>query len=105
MTNNNTPKRSGLMTQELLNRLPKLYSQEAVEDPVAIAKFFTPDSSWSWYPVEFDGDDLFFGLVIGFERELGYFLLSELESCRGPLGLSIERDLHFVPMPISKIVR
>ena len=105
MTDNGTSKRSRLMTQELLNRLPKLYSQENIEDPIAQTKFFTPDSNWHWYPVEFDGDDLFFGLVIGFERELGYFTLSELESCRGPLGLPIERDLYFTPMPISQIVR
>ncbi|OHB59060.1 MAG: hypothetical protein A2Y12_18475 [Planctomycetes bacterium GWF2_42_9] len=44
-----------------------------------------------------------FGLVLGHERELGYFSLSELESCQGPLGLRIERDLHFAPTPLSKI--
>ena len=99
MNNNN----KSLLTDAIRQRLPKLYSQENVEDPIAQAKFFTPDSQWSWYPVEFDGDDTFFGLVIGFERELGYFTLSELESCRGPMGLPIERDLHFTPMPISKI--
>ena len=31
--------------------------------------------------------------VDGFEKELGYFSLRELESARGPLGLPIERDL------------
>ena len=101
MNNNN----KSLLTDAIRQRLPKLYSQENVEDPIAQVKFFTPDSSWSWYPVEFDGEDTFFGLVFGFERELGYFSLSELESCRGPLGLPIERDLHFTPMPISKIER
>ena len=29
----------------------------------------------------------------GFEKELGYFSLSELESVRGPYGVGIERDL------------
>ena len=101
MNNNN----KSLLTDAIRQRLPKLYSQEAVEDPIAQVKFFTPDSQWSWYPVEFDGEDLFFGLVIGFERELGYFSLSEIEACRGPLGLPIERDLHFAPMPISQIER
>ncbi len=38
---------------------------------------------------------MFFGLVDGFERELGYFSLSELESVHGPYGVGIERDLYF----------
>jgi hypothetical protein len=38
---------------------------------------------------------MFFGLVQGFEEELGYFTLRELQEARGPLGLAIERDMHF----------
>jgi len=48
---------------------------------------------------------LFFGYVIGHEEEWGYFLLSELESVRGPGGLTIERDLYFKPGPFSQIIR
>ena len=55
-------------------------------EPYAIVKFFTPDSSWTWYASEFDGDDLFYGLVDGFELEYGYFRLSELAGGAGPLG-------------------
>ena len=66
-------------------------------------KFFTPDSSWTWYVTEFDpAERRCFGLVIGHERELGYFSLAELESVRGPLGLPIERDLDFTPTPLSR---
>jgi hypothetical protein len=51
-----------------------------------------------------EGDDfLFFGLVDGQEKELGYFRLSELESARGPLGLRIERDLHWRPRALKEI--
>lgn len=46
----------------------------------------------------------FFGLVDGFEKELGYFSLSELESVKGPLGLKIERDLYFKPTTLKKII-
>ena len=52
----------------------------------ALVKFFTPDSSWTWYASEFNGDDIFFGFVIGFEPEFGYFSLSELESVVAPSG-------------------
>ncbi len=83
--------------------LPPLYSQEHEEDPLVICKFFTPDSNWTWYVLEFDREDVFFGWVVGFEHELGYFRLSELVSVRGPLGLSIERDLHFSPTKLSVV--
>ena len=76
--------------------LPELYSgEEKGLDSKAQVKFFTPDSNWTWYASEFDGKDIFFGLVIGHCVELGYFSLSELEEARGPLGLAIERDLHY----------
>ena len=83
-----------------------LYAQEKVKDPIVHIKFFTPDSNWTWYATEgqADEDDFrFFGYVCGFEEELGYFVLSELESARGPLGLPIERDLYFRPTPLSQI--
>ena len=35
--------------------------------------------------------------------ELGYFSLSELKNNRGKLGCSIERDLYFLPKPLSEI--
>ena len=91
------------MTQELRKRLPPLYSCENEEDPTVQCKFFTPDSSWSWYATGFDGQDIFFGLVVGLETELGYFSLSELKSVRGPLGLPIERDMYFEPKPLSAV--
>ena len=97
-----------LLTPELRAQLPRLYTQETEKDPIVHLKFFTPDSRWTWYATEGeeeDGDVRFFGFVIGFENEWGYFMLSELESARGPLGLSIERDLHFAPQPFSEIKR
>jgi len=93
-----------LMTKDVRHKLPGLYAQEHLGgDALAYAKFFTPDSSWTWYATEFDGKDTFFGLVHGFEKEFGYFSLSELESVRGPLGLPIERDLHWKPKKLKEI--
>src|SRR5256886_15748561 len=84
--------------------LPPLYSQEYEEDPLVICKFFTPDSNWTFYTLEFDGEDLFFGWVVGFEKELGYFRLSELAQARGPFGLRLARDLHFSPTKLSEVM-
>jgi hypothetical protein len=92
-----------LITEEIRKTLPPLYANENEKDPIARVKFFTPWTSWTWYATEFDGEDLFFGLVDGFEAELGYFSLAELESVTGPGGLRIERDLHFKPAPLSTI--
>jgi hypothetical protein len=72
-------------------------------DALARVKFFTPDANWTWYASEFDGEDLFFGLTVGFELELGYFSLSELSHVRGKLGLPVERDTSFVPTPLREL--
>ncbi|WKZ27960.1 MAG: DUF2958 domain-containing protein [Candidatus Dojkabacteria bacterium] len=94
-----------LLTKEILEKLPKLYTQEEKGlEAVAIVKFFTPDSNWTWYATEFDGEDLFFGLVEGFEKEIGYFRLSELQSVKGALGLPIERDMFFKPKTLNELM-
>ena len=92
-----------LVTAEIRRRLPPLYSTEREANPMVHAKFFTPWAGWTWYAIEFDGEDLFFGLVDGFEKELGYFSLAELRSIRGPGGLRIERDEHFEPIRLNEL--
>jgi len=94
-----------LMTKELRKKIPPLYSQEGVKDPIVYAKYFTSDSHWTWYVLEFDGKDTFFGYVEGDYSEFGYFSLSELEKIRGPLGLKVERDLYWEPKPLSEAVK
>lgn len=98
------PSKQGLLDQETRQRLPPLYSgEEKGLESLVQAKFFTPDANWTWYASEFDGEDTFFGLVIGLEIELGYFSLSELQEVRGPFGLPIERDLHFEPKSLREL--
>lgn len=93
-----------LLTKKNIKDLPPLYSgeEQGLYAP-AVVKFFTPDSNWTWYASEFDGKDLFFGLVSGHETELGYFSLSELAKARGPWGLPIERDRYFDPTPLAEL--
>lgn len=93
-----------LLTNDIRARLPELYANEelGLEAPAQV-KFFTPDAGWTWYASEFDGEDIFFGLVVGHEIELGYFSLSELEQVRGPLGLPIERDKYFEPASLREL--
>lgn len=89
-----------LLTKEIKRKLPKLGATDGMGDAApVICKFFAPVGSWTWYVTEGekqeDGDWMFFGLVDGFEKELGYFVLSELESVKLQFGLGIERDIHF----------
>jgi hypothetical protein len=114
---------TNLLPELLKERMPALYSQEHERDPVVVAKYFDPVGSWTWYalegsPVDEDGymdtnkpkvDYLFFGLVVGFETELGYFSLNELktakEGLRGVRALPIERDVWFETQRLSEVRR
>jgi hypothetical protein len=93
-----------LLTKAIAKQLPALCSTDGQGDEaVAQVKFFALGSSWTWYATEFDGVDTFFGLVEGFETELGYFSLAELESVKF-LGIQgIERDLNWTPRKLSEI--
>ncbi len=97
-----------LMTKALEKRFAKVGSQEHVEDPVVITKFFSIVSDWRWYATEYDPESrVFFGFVRGHEDEWGYFSLDEMETLRHPslkaLRL-VERDLYWTEVPISKVV-
>ena len=97
-----------LMTKELSKKLPKLYKTEDIdtEDKIAQVRYFSPYNGWSWYAVEFDGEDRFFGLVEGFEVEWGYFSLSELAgvAVAGGRVPAVERDCSFYPQRIDNIL-
>ncbi|MHC4070493.1 MAG: DUF2958 domain-containing protein [Planctomycetota bacterium] len=110
---NNRVRGMKLLPYKIRERLPSLGGQDCKGGKaVAYAKCFTPSSSWTWYitegsPVRNKDNDpvdyILFGLVEGQCKELGYFRLSELESVRGPMGLPIERDLHWKPKTLEEI--
>ena len=72
-----------LMTNEMLERVPELYSQEdvALADKEVHAAYIIPfRSDWTWYMTEYDRESNdAFGLVLGIEPEWGYFNLEELK--------------------------
>jgi hypothetical protein len=47
--------------------------------------------------------DYLWGIVNGYEVEIGSFSLSELQTTKVRFGLGIERDLHFHPMPAKEV--
>jgi len=100
------PPRPPLLDEKSRDCLPPLYSpEEKGLDAVAQVKFFSPFSNWVWYATEFDGHDLFFGLVAGFEVELGSFSLTELESLKDPKTGTplVERDRHYQPKTLREL--
>lgn len=94
-----------LLPKELRDKIPSLYSTEDESDPMVFCKLFL--DGWTWYITELSIDgDICFGYVVSpYESELGYFSLEELKSLRGRLGIWVERDLYFKPIPLSKINR
>jgi hypothetical protein len=98
------PTGGNLLNQASREKLPELYSgEEKGLEAQAQVKFVTPDSNWTWYASEFDGEDIFFGLVAEFEVELGYFSLKELQGVVGPMGLPIERDMYFEAKTLKEL--
>ncbi len=94
-----------LLTKELREKLPPLDATANDADPLVICKFFYPDFGWTWYAIEFDGKDVFYGLVDGHEKELGSFSLTELTQNHGKLGCPIERDRYFEPCRLSELMK
>ena len=92
-----------LLTKKLINKFNKIGSQENIEDPIIVAKFFHPFSNYTWYATEYNNETkMFFGMVHGHEKELGYFSLDELSSLKVG-GLPVERDLYFSNKKLSKL--
>ena len=67
-----------LMTEEIAKTVPRLYEQ--------------------------DGTDEAFGLVEGYDDELGYFSIKEMAELNRQMGFAaVERDEHFSPKPLSAV--
>ncbi len=101
-------RRHKLMTKELGDTIPALYANEDVQDydsVLAAAKLFSPYSNWTWYITEWQAETgLCFGLVEGFETELGYFDLTELSEVTVLGGVpAVERDLYWKPQTLGEI--
>ena len=101
-------RRHKLMTKELGETIPALYANENVKDydsVLAHVKLFTPFSNWTWYITEWNPQTgECFGLVEGFETELGYFDLTELSEVTVLGGVpAVERDLYWKPTTLGEI--
>lgn len=87
------------------DEMPDLGATAQEADPLLRVKLFDPTGSWTAYLVEFDGEDIAFAWVDGFEFEGGSISLKEYAEMRGRFGLPWERDLHWTPRRLSEVKR
>jgi RPA family protein len=91
------------------NSLPPLYANEekSADETMVKVKLFNPVGAATWYLTEYNPETrIAFGycdLGMGC-AELGYVSIEELESVTLPFGLSIERDIHWNPKPLSEVM-
>ena len=93
-----------LLTAEIIKKARAQYRRGSSMKQNVVAKFFSPSSNWTWYMMNLGEDlDYAWGIVQGFELEMGSFLISELQKIKGQFGLGIERDLYFKSRPAEEI--
>ena len=92
-----------MFNREKFAEVPKLYAQDGMgNDAIVYAHFF--GASWDWYMTEYDtSSDMGFGLVHGFEDELGYFSIAEMEELSNTMPPKIEQDLYWEPTTLGVV--
>jgi hypothetical protein len=90
---------TALLPEHLKWELPKIGKQSRLGgEAIVHIKYFSPYGPMTWFVLEFDGKDEFFGIVEFYENlEYGYFSLSEFFE----QGALIERDEHFKPTKVD----
>lgn len=97
-----------LLPKSVLKDVPPLYRTERIPlaQKTVRVKLFIPWTNWTFFVIECDAEGKrAWGIVSGFEDEIGYFDIPELSAVRGPGGLTAERDLHFSPCTVAELVK
>ncbi len=98
-----------LLTEQLEKRFAEVGSQQGVEDPLIIAKFFDPVRWDIWYATEYDPtDQTFFGYVTTFGRQSDaweYFSMEDLTSYDAHYDVAVVRDPDWTECRASKVIR
>lgn len=97
-----------LIPDEFRKRLPNLGStakQRPVQEWIAQVRLIDAQTRISWYLIEFDGQDRFFGLMAGKHSVAGEFSLAELESLGDEKEGGVYLDRSFQPAPLIDLAR
>ena len=88
------------MTKEIQKKAEKQYDLGSDMEQMVVAKFFDARGSWKWFLMNKGKDDDYcWGIVKGFEVEMGSFSMEELKSMQP----RIQRDLYFEPMKAKDV--
>ena len=96
-----------LLTKEIEKRFVQVGSQDGVENPIVIAKFFNPCGQGTWFATEYNPETkIFYGYVSLLNKEgmneWGDFSLEELKEINVGFGLGIERDAYCTEKTINE---
>ena len=90
-----------LLTNAIKEKAQKQFDDGSDMEQMVIAKYFDPMGDWKWFLMNMDKDeDYCWGIVKGFEVEMGSFSLAELKEA---LGRRLQRDLYFEPMKAKDV--
>ena len=94
-----------LLTKEIKTKAEKQYEFAAdMDKQEVVAKFFNPVGPGTWYLMNKSPEDGYcWGIVDLMAVEVGSFMIEELEELQLPMGMKIERDLHFKPTNAEKL--
>lgn len=98
---------SELLPEELKIALPKIGAQERSKNPTVFAVFQFSLNGWIWFVTggdSYEDDICFFGYVVGFDSEWGYFCLSELQSV-DINGIKVCRNKDHIPRSLSECLQ
>ena len=90
-----------LMTKSIKEKAVKQFDEGSDMEQKVVAKFFDAMGGWKWFLMNMDGDDgdYCWGIVQGYEVEMGSFSMSELQS----MSPRIQRDRYFEPMKAKDV--
>lgn len=96
-----------LIKQIIKTNTKGLYEQDGKGDEAKVTiKLMSLFSDWEWYVTEArieDNDITFFGLVKGFETELGYFTLNEFDNVNRNTQAIIILETGFKPRSLGHV--
>jgi hypothetical protein len=94
-----------LLTKAITKKAMNQYLMAKDMKQTVVAKYFDPTGSWSWYlmNMEDESGDYAWGIVKGYELEIGSFSIAEMMEIQLPFGLGIERDINWVPKPAHEV--
>jgi hypothetical protein len=95
-----------LLPTELRQQIPQLGTTTGEMDPMVWAKLVNPVSGWRWYLIEMqqlDTDAICLGYLVGWDEQLTYFNLSDLDLHAAEVGEPNQRDEAFIPCRLSEV--